>query len=149
MGGNAKYKGARMRTATYNETDGTRKAVTDSNGNIIRVGVGPQVGRDKRTNTAISNARERMLNAKAIQDVRDTAKQYQKLSKSLSARERKIGISDFDYASFNKDLGESVRLAKKLGNMANQVQPGTIYNVNAISPREIRTIEQVLGVKLT
>ena len=149
MGGNTKFKGARMRTATVGNTEANRQAVKDKNGNIIRVAEGRQVGRDKRTNTAISNARERMLNAKAIQDIRDTAKQYQKLSKSLSARERKIGISDFDYASFNKDLGESVRLAKKLGNMANQVKPGTIYNVNAISPREIRTIEQVLGVKLT
>ena len=80
MGGNTKFKNARYRTAIYEGKDGTRKAVTDSNGNIIRVGVGPQVGRDKRTNTAISNARERMLNAKAIQDIRDTAKQYQKLS---------------------------------------------------------------------
>ena len=148
MGGNTKFKGARTRTVTYEETDGTRKAVRDSNGNIIRVGVGKQVGRNQRTNTTMTNANERMQNAKAIKDVRDAAKQYRKLSQSLNSRVMKIGVSDFDYESFNKDMGETVRIARKLGTLANQVQPGTVYNVNSVSPKEIRAIGKVLGVKL-
>ncbi len=86
--------------------------------------------------------------AKAVQKAKVYAKRYRELARSLYVREREIGISDFDYDSFNKDLAESVDLAKKLGAIANQVKPGTINNLNAISPTDIRTIGRVLGVQL-
>ena len=86
--------------------------------------------------------------AKAVQKAKVYAKRYSELARSLYVREREIGISDFDYDSFNKDLAESVDLAKKLGAIANQVKPGTINNLNAISPSDIRTIGRVLGVQL-
>ena len=78
MGGSAKYKGARMRTATVGNNENERQSVKDKNGNVIRVGVGRQVSKGQRTNTAASNARDRMLNAQAVKEVRDLAKVIRK-----------------------------------------------------------------------
>ena len=152
MGGNAKYKGARTRTATYEDTDGMRKAVRDSNGNIIQIGVGRQVGRDKRTNTSMRDAYERMQNAKAMQQVRDLAKTVRTI------RSVKIGQYTWQPSIGQnvsaEDLNKASNAIQQLATIANQVQPGStdaIFDQNA-TKQEIKTavknIESVLGVRL-
>ena len=151
MGGNTKFKGARTRTATYEDTDGTRKAVRDSNGNIIRVGVGAQVGRGHRTNTTAANARNRILNAKAIQEVRDLAKTVRTIGNASVAnvtQQQFLNITPESIAKSNDAL-------KQLAILANQVEPGKVdalINSGSWTMGEIRQaskeVERILGVKL-
>ena len=144
MGGNAKYKGARMRTATYEDTDGTRKAVTDTNGNVIRVGVGRQVGRTGRTNTTAANARERMLNAKAMEQVNDIVRQIHGFDKKWNGS---VPLGD-EVDEFMKDLDTATDNLEKLVKLANQIQPGTVDLKMYSTADATKAVEKVLGIKL-
>lgn len=151
MGGNAKFKNARMRTATYVDTDDTRKAVTDTNGNVIRVGVGPQVGRTGRTNTAMANARNRILNAKAIQEVRDLAKTVRTIGNASVAN-----VTEQQFLKITPEsIAKSSDALKQLAILANQVEPGKVdalINNGSWTMGELRQaskeVERILGVKL-
>ena len=140
MGGNAKY---RSHTAVirnpYNESG--FQAMRDDNGKLIRIPESERVvGKDKRTANR-ANAKERMMNAQALKQVRDIAKEIRTINKELGSSAK----TDFD--KVKKALDDY----KKLGNMANQIQPGAVSDNSSglYSSSEIKTIERLLNVKLT
>ena len=144
MGGNAKY---RSHTAVirnpYNESG--FQAMRDSNGKLIRIPESERVvGKDKRTANR-ANAKERMLNAQALNEIRDLARSFR-----VSARRAKANKG---YSSKN-EMDEQRNNLMKLANIANQIQPGAASdllkpNPNAQDARKAaKEIEKVLGVKL-
>ena len=135
MGGNAKY-----RTATYVDMDGTRKAVRDSNGNIIRVGVGPQVGRGQRTNTTASNAKERMLNGQAIKQIRDLAKKYRQSVKN--------GETDISSITRLAIIAQKVTTDDVLYNVIDNTILDDIPVGGGKWKKGVGIVEAILGVKL-
>ena len=136
MGGNAKY---RYHTGVIRNTGNASgvQEMRDSNGNLIRIPEGKNVGRDNRSGANRQNAKERMLNAKAIQEVRDAVKEVRKSYGTT------FGMS-------SDKFGNSIR---KLGDIANQIQPKSVSDLTMDYPElvttdEIENIEKVLGVTL-
>ena len=139
MGGNAKY---RSHTAVirnpHNESG--FQAMRDANGNLIRIPESERVvGKNKRT-ANLANAKERMLNAKALKEVRDLAKSLRKA---------------FDVGNPNGRFTNQYRSDfRKIANLANQIQPKSVSDLaltypNLVSTDELNNIEKALGVKLT
>ena len=120
MGGNAKYKNARFRTVTGTDNNGNQQVVNDQTGNPLRVAERAQVGRKNRTNTTATNARERILNAKAVKDIRDTAK----FIRNFNAKFSGIGkVTGSNWQEYLKEADKSVKAQNKLAQIANQIQP--------------------------
>ena len=148
MGGNTKFKNARFRTATYVDSEGNRHTVKDRNGNNIEIPEKQMTAEQKqklasnRANnrkTALDNARERMLNAKAVQEVR-------KMARTVWA-----GNSTSPNAPQSFDLNLYMDNSYKLAELTNQIKPGTISNVvdgRFYSNDEFKEMEKILGVKL-
>ena len=151
MGGNVKY---RSRYVYYTDANGTKQVMRDSSGNPVKTGY-PQYTDDgarklkslnatRRANGA-TNARERMLNAQAVKQVRDMAKEYRDLEKQ---RVKLLFGTDTDKLNNTIDRIKNVRTT--LANLANQVQPGTISNPNRLlTVNEEKKIESILGIKLS
>ena len=146
MGGNAKYRSHTAVIRNANSESGFQ-AMRDSNGNLIRIPESERVvGRNKRTGANLSNARERMMNAQALKEVRDDAKA---LGKTFSAVLKSGGVllkPTQDYGTFDSKF-------KKLANMVNTIKPGTISddvinNSWNASSADMKNIEQILGVKI-
>lgn len=141
MGGNAKYKGARMRTATVGNTEANRQAVKDKNGNIIRVAEGRQVGRGKRTNTTATNARERMINGQAVEQIRSAARRNREFDRQVTKMilEGGVDIPNERFTQADNDM-------KFLSQMAKQVDPTIHIRPDGYASNQ--DIERLLGVKL-
>ena len=152
MGGNAKYKNARFRTVTGTDNNGNQQVVNDQTGNPLRVAERAQVGRKNRTNTTATNARERMLNADAIKDIRDTAK----FIRNFHAKYSGIGkVTGSNWQEYLKDADKAVREQEKLAKLANQIQPNVgdaILWPNRYTQQQIDTawneVEKILNVKV-
>ena len=153
MGGNVKY---RSRYVYYTDANGTKQVMRDSSGNPVKTGY-PQYTDDgtrklkslnatRRANGA-TNARERMLNAQAVKQVRDLAKEYRTVTKNIT--DQLLGNAPIDFDTYNKNVDRRNDINKTLANLANQVQSGTVPNVNAITPNDRKNIESILGIKLS
>ena len=149
MGGNKRFHTAVIRNR--GNASGVQE-MRDSNGNLIRIPEGKNVGRDNRTNTTMGNARERMLNAKAIQEVRDTAKQIRAFSKKWATK--KINMDNAK--ELIREGTQAQRNLEKLARIANQVHPSSADAVlwpSSHTQAEIdnakKNIERILGVKLS
>ena len=152
MGGNAKYKNARFRTVTGTDNNGNQQVVNDQTGNPLRVAERAQVGRKNRTNTTATNARERMLNAEAIKDIRDTAKYL----RNFTAKYLGIGnVTGSNWEEYLKESDKARKAQEKLANLANQIQPNvadailhpSLNNFNQIDTAWDE-VEKLLNVKV-
>ena len=144
MGGNAKY---RSHTAVirnpYNESG--FQAMRDANGNLIRIPESNSVGRGQRTNTTAVNAKERMLNAQAIKDLRDTAKEY-RAYKSLPPIGTQFGS---DFTKRVEEMKKQKQRLDKLASIANSIQPGAVdFSTGQTLDQAEKAIEMLLNIKL-
>ena len=138
MGGNAKY---RSHTAVirnpYNESG--FQAMRDDNGNLIRIPESERVvGKDKRTANR-ANAKERMLNAKSLKQIREMAKDVRVLRRQMS---------NGTYLGPTWELvGKIDTKVLKLSAMAQQVDSNV--KLNAAGFAQFDDIERALGIKLS
>ena len=141
MGGNAKYRYHTAVIRNRGNESGVQE-MRDANGDLIRIRESERVvGKNNRTSANRQNARERMLNAKAMNQVRDLAKEIRQINKELGSS------ASTDWNKVNKALDNY----KQLGALANQIQPGAVSdNPNGLyTSSEIKTMEKLLGIKLT
>ena len=152
MGGNVKY---RSRYVYYTDENGAKQVMRDSNGNPVKTGY-PQYTDDgvrklkslnaTRRASGATNARERMLNADAVKQFRDLARDF----RVTARRAKKNG----KYASEDERNAQR-KILFQLAQMVNQVQPGMGSDMLKPNPtaqdarKAASEIEQVLGVKLT
>ena len=144
MGGNAKY---RYHTAVIRNSNSESgfQAMRDSNGNLIRIPESERVvGRDKRTANR-ANAKERMLNAKSLRQMRDLAKEYRNINKKWP-----IGsVTEQNFDEYNNDINRRNQIEVMLGTLANLVQQGIVSNPYAMSKQDRDNVEKLLGIKFS
>lgn len=142
MGGNRRF-----RTATYVDSEGNRHTAKDRNGNNIEVPENNLTAeqsrrlaskRSQNRNLRAAIAKERMLNAQAMQEVRKMARTV------WAGNTTSPNVTSFD-------LDEYIENSTKLAELTNQIKPGTISNVDEgrfYTNDEYKEMEKILGVKL-
>ena len=150
MGGNAKYRSHTAVIRNTNSESGVQ-AMRDSSGNLIRIPESERVvGRNNRTGANRANARERMLNNQAIQEVRDLAKIVRTVG---NGRVGNITASQQANMSL-ENVKKSNDALMQLATLANQIEPGKVdalfggsYSLGEIR-KATKEVERILGVKL-
>ena len=146
MGGNARYHTAVIRNA--DNASGFQE-MRDANGDLIRIRESKRVvGRNQRTSDK-ANARERMLNARALGEIRNLARTVRSIGNI------RLGTMDANKHA-NTPIGkiwESNNALDQLATLANQIEPGSVdAYFNVTSSQSIKdafnNIERILGVKI-